>query len=378
MAVQRLGDATYEVYFKTRGGERFLCRARNITSVSWGRKMNDVSQASVSIALNGLDDECCDCIATINPWEHELAVFRNGIEVWVGPVVNGTIDLAGLTATYEARDLSAWFDHRWVEVLDTDKDFEEANISDVFTWLIEHAYYREPWNMSWIVPTTQIPIDRTYIARDTSNERWSGTFQNVGEEMRDLSQSGIDTTVIRRTFIAGDLQAETQITQLLTDEHWAVLPTINIVGTSMATEVGVGGGNGGYSGWSDDQIWIERSDSDDNGARYGLLQSFFNAPELDDEDTTELPNAVTQQAWMLREAKKEPFVYIQGGSLSPRAPVQADDLIPGNVYRVALSETCRPIESDYRLFAVNVAFGDRGETVSVEMTPLGADALRGE
>lgn len=376
MAVQRLGDGTYEVYFKTRGGERFLCRARNITSVSWSRKMNDVSTASVTIALNGLDDECCDCIATVNPWEHELAVFRNGVEVWVGPVVNGTIDLAGLTASYEARDLSAWFDHRWVEVLDVDKEFEEVNISEVYTWLIEHAYYREPWNMSWVVPTTQIPIDRTYTARDTS-ERWAGTFQSVGDELRDLSQSGIDTTVVRRTLIAGDLQAETQITQLLTDEHWAVLPTINIVGTSMATEVGVGGGNGGYSGWYDDQIWIERAASDSNGARYGLLQSFYNAPELDEEDTTELPNAITQQAYNLREAKKEPFVYIQGGALSPKAPVQVDSLIPGNVYRVALSETCRTVESDYRLFAVSVSLNDRGETVSLEMTPLGADALRG-
>lgn len=376
MAVQRLGDGTYEVYFKTRGGERFLCRARNITSVSWSRKMNDVSTASVNISLNGLDDECCDCIATVNPWEHELAIFRNGVEVWVGPVVNGTIDLAALTATYEARDLSAWFDHRWVEVLDVDKDFEEVNISDVYTWLIEHAYYREPWNMSWSIPTTRIPIDRTYTARDT-RERWAGTFQTVGDELRDLSQSGIDTTVVRRTLIAGDLQAQTQITQLLTDEHWAVLPTISIVGTSMATEVGVGGGNGGFSGWSDDQIWIERANSDTSGSRYGLLQSFYNAPELDEEDTTELPNAITQQAYNLREAKKEPFVYIQGGALSPRAPVQADDLIPGNVYRVALSETCRSIESDYRLFGVSVSLGERGETVSLEMTPLGADALRG-
>jgi hypothetical protein len=376
MAVQRLGDGTYEVYFKTRGGARFLCRARNITSVSWSRKMNDVSQASVTIALNGLDDECCDCIATVNPWEHELAVYRNGVEVWVGPVVNGTIDLAALTASYEARDLSAWFDHRWVEVLDVDKEFEEVNISEVYKWLIEHAYNREPWNMSWVIPNTQIPIDRTYTARD-SGERWAGTFQSVGDELRDLAQSGIDTTVVRRTLIAGDLQAETKITQLLTDEHWAVLPTISIIGTSMATEVGVGGGNGGYSGWYDDQIWIERANSDSNGARYGLLQSFYNAPELDEEDTTELPNAVTQQAYNLREAKKEPFVYIQGGSLSSRAPVQADELIPGNVYRVSLSETCRSIESDYRLFGVSVTMGDRGETVSLEMTPLGADALRG-
>lgn len=376
MAVETLGSGDYEVYFKTRGGAQFLCRARNMTALTWSRRLNEVSEASVTIALNGLDPECCDCIATINPWEHELAVYRNGVEVWVGPVVNGTINLATMQVSYSARDLSAWFDHRWIEVRDIDVDFVEANISEVYEWLIQHAYNKEPWNMDWHVPVTQIPMDRTYTAAE-SGERWSGSFQKVGDEMRDLSNSGIDSTVIRRMFIAGDLQAQTQVQQILTDTHWATLPSIDIVGASMATELGLGGGNGGYNGWYDEQIWIERANSDENGSKYGLLQSFFNAPELGEEETNELPNPITQQAWNLREAKKEPFVYVKGGALSPSAPVTTDDLIPGNVYRVVLREACRQIESDYRLSQVNVALDAGGETVSLELTPLGADALRG-
>lgn len=375
MADDTLGTAEYDVYFKSRGGQYFICRARNLTALSWSRRMNDVSTASVTIALNTLDDEFCDCIAQINPWEHELAVYRNGVEVWVGPVVNGSIDLAGLTATYEANDLSTWFDHRWVELRDTDTEFEEADISDVYDWLIRHAYYKEPWNMDWDIPRVQIPIDRIYTAADAS-ERWGGSFLNVGEEMRALANSGIDSTVVRRTLIGGDLQTASVPTQILIDQHWAVLPTIEIVGTSMATEVGVGGGNGGYYGWYDDQIWIDRSDTDEYGQQFGLLQSFFTAPELDEEETTKSPNAITQQAHGLRELKKRPFVYMKGGSLAPSAPLTIDSLIPGAVYAVKLTNTCRVVEETYRLYQVDVQYSLAGESVSLELTPLGADALQ--
>lgn len=372
---ESLGTGEYEVYFKTRGGQRFVCRARNFVSLSWGRKMNDISEATVTIALNDLDPETCACVATINPWEHEMAVFRNGVEVWVGPVVNGTINLATLEARYMAKDLSVWFDHRWIELRDTDVEFEEAPLSDVFTWLIGHAYYKQPWNMTWDIPKNPIPIDRIYTSA-MSKERWAGTFQSVGQEMRDLSKSGIDTTTVRRKLIGGDLQSSTEVTRILADHHWAELPSIEIVGSNMATEVGVGGGNGGYYGWYDDQIWIERASIDDNASIYGLLQSFYSAPELDEEDTTGSPNAIRQQAYSLREVKKEPFVYMKGGSLGPKAPVTPDELIPGNVFQVQLVNTCRQIQNDYRLFSVAVDYGPEGEKMSLELTPLGADKLQ--
>lgn len=336
--------------------------------------MNDASEASVTIALNGLDEDCCKCVSIINPWEHEIAIYRDGEEVWCGPVVNADVDLANLTVTYQAKDLSSWFDHRWIELKDTDIDFKEVNISEVYLWLINHAYYKEQWNMDWVVPTIKIPIDRTYTAT-TGNERWAGSFKNVGSELRDLSKSGIDFTTIRRMYIAGDLEGTVKIEATLIDKHWATLPSISIIGSAMATEVGMGGGNGGYIGWYDDQIWIERP-ADEYRARFGLLQSFFTAPELDDESTVSLPNGITQQAYGLRELKKEPFIYIKGGALSQDAPVTFDQLIPGRVFNVALSQTCRKIEASYRLYQVDVSFGEKGESVAVQMTPLGAEALR--
>lgn len=366
-----LGCGTYEVYFNTRGGYAHVFRARNITEISWGRKLNEVSEATVTFSLNGQDDACCNGVGTINPWQHEISIYRDGIEVWCGPVINGSIDLEAMTANYTAKDLSVWFDKRWVEIMGTDVDFEETDVTTIYDWLINHAYNKDPWNMEWYLSPMGIPINKTYTGAEIG-ERWAGSFPIVGDELRDLTQYGIDFTVIRRTMVGGNLEdAASSPTALLTDRSWASLPKIQITGGSMATEVGVAGGNSGTTGWYDDQIWIERN----TDPTYGLLQQFYPAPELDEETTITHPNAITQKAYNLHELKKIPFVYVKGGALAPNAPVTFDSLIPGRVFRVELTQTCRTIQANYRLYQIDVQYGNKQETVSPQLTPLGAEAI---
>jgi hypothetical protein len=365
-----LGCGTYEVYFNTRGGGTHIFRARNLIQVTWNRTLNEVSEAQISFALNGQDEACCNGVGTINPWQHEISIYRSGVEVWCGPVINATIDLEKMTATYQAKDLSAWFDHRWVELQGSDQEWEEADVTEVYAWLVNHAYGKDPWNMEWYLSPMGIPMDRTYIG-SSSGERWAGSFPSVGDELRDLSQYGLDFTTVRRTMIGGNLEdANEQPTARLIDKAWSTLPQIQITGGGMSTEIAVAGGNAGYTGWYDDQIWIERM----SDPTYGLLQTFYPAPELDDEDTTKLPNAITQKAYNLHALKAHPYVYVKGGSLSQEAPVTFDQLIPGRVFRVELLQTCRTIEADYRLYGVSVEFNGQ-ETITPQLTPLGAEAI---
>lgn len=370
-----LGCGTYEVYFKSRGGDTFICRARNIKSLSWGRVLNEISEAQITMALSGQDGDCCECVGGIDPWEHELAIFRDGIEVWCGPITDGEIDLGAMTATFSAKDLFAWADERWVEVYEEDYDVEETELSTVWDWILSHGYNKDPWNMDWVLGRTGIPIDKFYPAF-FDPDPWGGSYPIVGEELRTLSKSGLDFTVIRRRLIGGDLQINppTQLPRLL-DKHWATLPLLKISGGLMATEVGVAGGNGGYGGYESDQMWIERP-NDEYRQRYGLLQRFYTEPTLDDEDTSNLPNAITQEAYALRELKKRPYVYVTSGELASDAPVDFDMLIPGAVTNIALTQTCRTIEDNYRLRTVSVSFSDGKETVALELTPEGASALR--
>lgn len=373
----QLGCGTYEAYFKSRGGDLFICRALNITSVSWGRRLSDISEATITLALNGEEGDCCACVGSINPWEHELAIYREGVEVWVGPVTGAEINQAQSTARFDARDLSIWFDRRWVEVQDTDVEFEEADITEVYNWLMVHAYYKDPFNLDWyFTGTAGIPIDRSYLSYDPSiGERWGGNYPYVGDELRELRKSGIDSTVVRRTYIAGNITSG-QPAARLTDSSFTEPPTLIVAGGGMATEVGVGGGAGGFSGWTDEDMWIEKP-NDAPRTQFGLLQYFENAPDIDDVDTYQTPNPVTQRAYALRELKKEPYVYIKNGPLTQNAPITIEELIPGRHIRVDLLKSCRVVESDYMLASVSVEFGPDGEKVSLELTPPGAEQLRG-
>jgi len=374
----KLGCGQYEAYFKTRGGDTFVCRILNLTSLTWSRKLNDVSEASVTFGLKGFEGDCCSCIANINPWEHELSIYRDGEEVWCGPVTGGEMDMATDTVRFDAKDLSTWFDRRWIEIADNDVEFEDADITEVYDWLISHAYYKDPWNMQWYFNTKLgIPINRTYVSFDPPADRWGGTYTMVGSELKDLANSGIDYTVIRRTMVAGDLRDSTKIAGRITDEHWVTLPKITIVGTSMATEVGVAGGAGGFYGWDDDQIWIERP-FDEERYRFGLLQKFETAPTLDEEETTNLPNPITQRAYNVRQLSKRPFEYIRGGDLSQDAPVTFDHLVPGRYFRIDIEQTCRPISDNYLLAGLTVNYGSDKEQVSLDLVPPGSEDLRGE
>lgn len=373
MAVETLGCGTYEAHFKERGGHTFVGRARDLTSLSWQRRLNDVSEAHITFSLSGDESAtCCGLAAIVNPWEHELSIYREGNEIWCGPVSGGEINEAEMTATFDAKDLSAWFDHRWVEPVDTDVEFDEVDVTVVFNWLIEHGYSKDPFNLEWFVgDPLQVPLTREYISFDPPGERWGGVYPNIGTELRDLVKSRIDYTTIRRVLIAGDLQTATANNPVrLMDRAWETQPKITIVGSGMATEQGVGGGNGGYYGYDDTDMWIERP-NDDARQRFGLLQNFEAAPDLDEEDTSSTPNMVTQRAVELRSIRSEPFIYLQGGTLSQNAPVTFDQLIPGRRFRVDLSKSCREVHHDYLLTEVNVSLGDGAESVAITLVPPG-------
>lgn len=375
MAVDTLGCGKYEAYFKLRGGHTYLGRARDMTALSWQRRLNDVSEAHITIALNGTSsEECCGLAATVNPWEHELSIYRDGTEVWCGPVTGGEIDDELSSVTYDAKDLTAWFDHRWVEVVDTDVDFEEADITVVFDWLLSHGYYKDPFNLEWFVgEPLNIPLTRTYYSFAPPGERWGGIYPMIGSEIRDLLKSRIDYTTIRRVMIAGNLQDSTGQQKIhLVDGDFQKRPKIGIVGTGMATEQAVAGSNGGTQGYYDDQLWIERP-YDSDRAQFGLLQSIDTAPELDEEDTYQIPNMITQRAVELRALRSTPYNYLRDGQLSQHAAVTFDQLIPGRFFYVDLAQGCRPVKKNYLLMNVNVKLGKEGEEVSIDLVPPGLE-----
>jgi hypothetical protein len=381
----QLGCGSYEVYFKQRCGGDYVCRADRLLSLSYNRILNDTSVAKVTVGLRGTSEECCLCLGGLNPWEHEISIFRNGIEVWVGPIVEIEFDTANDKATFTARDLSTWLERRVVELRDGDYDVENIDSKDVFEYLMNHAYCKQPWCMTWSSGPTGVGVTKYYPSHDNT-DRWGGTYPIVGDEIRSLAEFGVDYTVVNRHMYAGDLDLNppTASKMVLLSSHWAIDPIVRVSGIDMTTRTIVAGGDGGWDGYYDEQVWIEPPVSGPispgqltaNQKQYGLIETFQTASDLYDEDTTTSPNAVTQIAFGRHELDSVPFVYIDGGQLSKEAPLLMENLIPGAIIEVRMQETCRPFFGPHRLYELTVSVDNLDETIGVQVAPVGVDSIR--
>lgn len=366
--------ATYEIYVAKRGGSSLVCRLSNATSITYGRVLNDFSEAKIRV---NLDAVCVDCLSGVNPWQHEVLIFRSSQLVWCGPIVNIEYDPAKSSISVFARDVLAWTEKRFIEIAgDQDYDVEDVDVRQVFEWVLNHGYQKQPWNMSWSLHDTGIPITRFYPAHGST--RWGGTYKNVSSELRALAQVGVDFTVVNRVMYGGDLEVEPPLPQTLkiSDNNWAVAPLIRVNGTSMSTRSIVAGGNGGFYGYDEDQMWVE-----ENAAaieQYGLLETFTERQDLGDEDTSVTPNAITQEAYGRQKLLQQPMATLSEGQLAGDAPFIFDQLVPGVRIQVGLVNALRPIYPDYRIQSVDVTVDADSEVVNLKLSLPGASDIKVE
>lgn len=110
-AVGILGCAgEYQAAVFHRGGQRVFIPASRlgvtVTGVEWERRLNETATARVIVAKRTLDPACCADLGRVEPWCHELAVYRDQALVWQGPILRTTEEDAQITI--DALDVSAW------------------------------------------------------------------------------------------------------------------------------------------------------------------------------------------------------------------------------------------------------------------------------
>lgn len=128
----RLGCGVPSVFITTRCSSSMTCQIdlADITKLMWTRRMDEVSEAEVEIGLTGdASQTCCQCLADVEPFCHELHIWRDGEEVWVGPIE--AIKYEREKVTIKARDSLAWLDVR----IPTD-DIEFSSASPIYGGLI--------------------------------------------------------------------------------------------------------------------------------------------------------------------------------------------------------------------------------------------------
>ena len=343
---ETLGCGSYDAYVLTRGGAE-LVATFEWTELTWQRVLDDTSAASANAG------SFPDCDTDVFwPWRYELAIYRNGSLIWVGPIIEpkSPPDQYAL----QARDLTAWWDHRLIH-----EDHLYPNPTDlaiIFQDISDDAMDPDPSPGLSVSPS---PCGVTAMMELLAVQHFI-----AADKIRDLTTTGIDWTVIARDVLAGGAVVPTGSIGTFLDEHFVVPPTPRIDGTSQANSWLVRGSGGGAAG---DTIYGSSTDPT-AAALDGLLESVATVSTLQDNDSA-------LAAAQSRTAITTNVTLVENCILAAEAPFTIDQLVPGALCDLALTQTKIPVFGHYRLAQVDGAAqsgdGSASETITLTFQPAG-------
>lgn len=370
----KLGCGEYDISILELGGRSTYCVPGGYTSFKFNRVLDDVSEAEVRFP----NSQCCECLGTVNPWKHELAIYRNSKLVWVGPIRTLTYDNAKDEIVVTAKDLFSWFDVRMIPRSPDGYYVECLDLSAIFQDVMNDAMLPDAR------PNIKLHMTNTGIRG--SREYEPDQFQIAGDELRELSRNGVDFTMINRILFGGAIETPPDDIPLMIDEHWAVSPAVTVSGDDMTTRSIVGGGGSGADGF--DVIGVYPGAVGGTGTafdailnpatqEFGLIERLWVEPDIDDEcdesllggDDQESIDNAARTRWDLLSV---PTVTISGGELAESAPFSLNCLIPGRRVKISLMRVCRGVVGIYRIATLAVSVTGDAESISVDLQPLGS------
>lgn len=336
-----LGIGEYQVEVRGRGGSP-LVGMLDYSHLAWGRALDDVSGTEVTARPLAGDEigRRVDALAVMREWEHELVIFRNGQEVWLGPITPPPVYTVEATQV-SARDVFAWLERRRLTADHTDVD---ADLGVVFGSYVADALAAEN-SMGMLVDGAESGVTGSRSVTAASQTR-------AADALRELGRTGVDWTVIGRTLRFGGPEFAGVHLGTLIDEHLlspvaSPLPGASRVVVTGAVPVGV---------------------ATDLASSMGLVEVVVSEPAL-------LTDEACAQAAQTRLDLLGSGAVSLTARLDPSAPVDFTTLIPGARAHVQVTRLAIPIEMEMRLLSVAVSHdvSDQGEeeAVIVTFTPLG-------
>lgn len=333
-----LGQGDYVVLAQLQGGA--LVDALRWSHLTFGRVLDASSSASVTVPAFSSPS-----LGVLDGWSHEIGIRRNGEEVWVGPLQDPKWTQSEVTLP--AADVYAWMQRRW---LPRDRSYVDADAATIFAELAQDAMSTDPRpGLTIAASYTGVPATRTVLASDLTR---------AADVLDELARTAVDFTVIGRQLRVGGQEIPEVASFMLTDD---VLdqPELESRGVDAATRVGVKGAG--------DIVAIAGSPADG----YGLVEQSYSESDIEDQASADAA-AGTRYAFL-----REPPKYLTG-VLKPDAPVDFADLVPGARVRAKLATLDRPVDQDFRLYAVDVdvSVSESGieESVKVTLQPMGTVA----
>ncbi|MFB6813122.1 hypothetical protein ACFCV8_01045 [Streptomyces sp. NPDC056347] len=366
--------AEYTAMVHWRGGALPLVSLDTLTAVSWSRTINDVSEASVTLAVADVSADCCGRLGDVSPWVHELTIYRDGELVWQGPIQRLVTRRGSITI--EASDVFAWFDHlvNTYRVTYTSATADsEGRRRGPITYIAENhirlnlnntelADPDYPGILPYIV-RSDAGLPSIKVEKDGSSNTTVWT-EYLGDILREWTKRGLTWTTVGRSLVLRGRRSLTgaRAAARLTLDHFA-----------GDIEVITDGSQGAAYGWATSQQSQNISDGHTVGlgtARtpYGRLDILVRIQE---EDATG-PDLVEAVYEALAGRYPVPTVVNvpDSAQLTSDAPVTIRQLVPGVRIDLLADELCTPIAQGFLLSDVEVTWNQGGEKVGIALIPL--------
>lgn len=373
---------TYSAVIHWRGGALPYPAAsmERLTQVTWGRTINDTSEAQVTVLKGNISPECCVAIGKAEPWVHELTIYRDTELVWQGPIISTTARRESITIN--ARDVFAWldklvntYDISYVPAVADAEGRRRAPITYI-AWNHLRLNLEEsslsvppdyPGIMDYVVrrdaglPTIKVEKDGS-----TNTAAWAEYLGNI---WREWAKRGLTwTTIGRRLLLRAKPTNTTRAMGRLTLDDFAGEVEVIKDGTTAATY-------GFASNQSGQNISVD-GDGDPSkvlgtgrvGTAYGRLDVLVNIQE---EDATDADlRAAARDAIAGRYPVPLTITIPDGSTLTTTAPVKIEQLVPGERFDVLADAYCTPIVQGFMLSDLDVSWQNGAEKVAISLVPL--------
>lgn len=367
-----LGCGTHRAFIFRRGGTQVVGEIRGLSSVSWGRVRDDISEARITVS--DWDVDCGTLLANLQTWAYELVLFRdNGYSVdrvWEGPIT--LLTYKADEVVIKARDVLVYAYRRIIREAMSDTQ-NPSTVVDRAARVLQNAFAPDDPNILQYLQ----PI----LEGDIAKQRRSAPpySRSAFEEIDDMaSNAGLDYTAVGRAILLWGTRHRIGLLPEFRDEDLGSTPIVSEYGMSTANRYVVSDGNGIYGIAEAGALKTAGEDND-----YGLLEMLSSSwsSDADDEDagvyTQEKADEVRETFRGYAESsvasRFPPPVVVRvpdNTTLNPGAVISIQQLVPGVAVPLRSSGTLREVRATQKLDALSVREEAGVETVSITLSPF--------
>jgi len=368
-----------------RGGKQRVASLVKLASIQWSRQRSEFTQATVTISAANCESQVSELDA-IEADRHELVVFRGSNRVWEGPIR----EVRWLSNRVEivADDIGAYIDNSicskaWPGPEGGGQPYMTERAREIITYELTTSYQMDVGlTVPQMVTATrweqQTPPANVLPYLDVRASTGVGgllttaevePFQMmVGEHLRNLARGGLDFTVVGRSLVVWDSATPLGQVRPLTEADFVGEIAVVASGRDLAAIAHIVAPAGG--GEEDAPPVVGNAGAPD--AYYGpWTRLLTREDEGESEHEPDIRVLNTQARRMLAGRLPVPVEIRADTGLRLSSDLTIDDLVPGVILPVRAVLNTRPVAQDQVLDKVTVNETADGETITVELSPVG-------